>query len=160
MNTPFTTAFLHRAFSAAKVSGHIFPDYAACEAALESNWGRSELCVKGNNLFGSKLPSDRIIPKTWGAIVMPTKEFLHDKWVTIEAKFVAYPGWTNSFTDRMYTLNLLSSSYPHYANALKATSGQEFVEEVSKSWSTDPLRAKKVEEIHNVHKGVFSGDVS
>lgn len=155
MKTPFTTSFLQRAYAAAKVSGHIFPAYAASEAALESNWNRSELSIKANNLFGAKTPVTRPIPQLCGVITMPTREFLQGAWVTVQASFLSYPGWTSSFTDRMHTLQLLAPEYPHYAEALAAKTGEEFVEEVSKSWSTDPLRAKKVIEIYQVHKEIF-----
>lgn len=46
--------FLQQAASAARRAGHIFPEYAACEAALESAWGHSELAREANNLFGQK----------------------------------------------------------------------------------------------------------
>ncbi len=46
--------FLSKACAAARSAGHIFPEYAACEAALESGWGMSGLAQKANNLFGQK----------------------------------------------------------------------------------------------------------
>lgn len=156
MQTPFTTAFLTRAYAAAKAAKHIFPGYAASEAALESAWGRSDLSVQASNLFGLKAPKDRPLLSGCGIISMPTSEFLHDKWVhDVPAEWVSYPDWTKCFIDRMYTLQHLAPQYPHYAAALSAKTGEDFVEQVSQSWSTDPLRAKKVLEIHNVHREVF-----
>ncbi|HZU08351.1 MAG TPA: glucosaminidase domain-containing protein, partial [Pseudacidobacterium sp.] len=46
--------FLQKAYQAAAAAGHIFPEYAACEAALESGWGLSHLATEANNLFGQK----------------------------------------------------------------------------------------------------------
>lgn len=156
MISPQQAFNLKRSFFAAKASGHIFPDFAACETALESSWFTSELCQKANNLFGLKHPKDRPLLKGCGVISMPTTEFLHGEWVhNVPAEWVSYPDWTKCFIDRMSALQHLAPAYPHYKAALEAKSGEEFVEEVSKTWSTDQLRAKKVLEIHSVHKEVF-----
>ncbi len=44
----------------------------------------------------------------------------------------------------MDTLKRLSSSYPHYAEALAATDPFQYVRAVSKTWATDPDRAAHV----------------
>ena len=54
MTTTPQDSFLRQASAAARAAGHIFPDYAACEAALESTWGQSRLAREANNLFGQK----------------------------------------------------------------------------------------------------------
>jgi hypothetical protein len=41
--------------------------------------------------------------------------------------------------------------YPAFAAALHATTGEEFVRQVSVKWSTDPQRAEKVLEIYRRH---------
>jgi flagellum-specific peptidoglycan hydrolase FlgJ len=46
---------------------------AACEAALESTWGASELATKGNNLFGQK---QQVHPE-FGTLHIPTREFIN-----------------------------------------------------------------------------------
>ena len=50
----FQDDFLRKAAAAASAAGHPFPEYAACEAALESAWGQSGLATRANNLFGQK----------------------------------------------------------------------------------------------------------
>ena len=58
MTTTPQDTFLRQASAAARAAGHIFPDYAACEAALESTWGQSRLAREANNLFGQKQSLD------------------------------------------------------------------------------------------------------
>ncbi len=60
MTTTPQDSFLRQASAAARAAGHIFPDYAACEAALESTWGRSRLAREANNLFGQKESAEAI----------------------------------------------------------------------------------------------------
>jgi flagellum-specific peptidoglycan hydrolase FlgJ len=134
--------FLTKAAAAAQAAGHVWAEYAACEAALESGWGGSELAVQGNNLFGQK----QATPPLAGTETMelPTREFIRDVWVTVGAQWVKFADWHGCFVERMRVLHGLSTEYPHYAAALAAKTGEEYVREVSKSWSTDPGRAEKV----------------
>lgn len=152
-----STEFLQLAAAYAQAAGHVFPQMAACEAALESAYGRSQLAAADNNLFGMK---QHWHPE-YGTVNLPTKEFVmapHStsgaanaadmghpgKWIETTAEFVKYPDWTSCFRDRMATLRRLAPNYPHYAAALAATSPEQYITEVSKSWSTDPKRAEKV----------------
>jgi len=138
--------FLIQALRAAGSAKHPWPEYAACEAALESAWGMSSLALKDCNLFGMKQKRHPI----YGTAALPTREFLHGHWVHITADFVVYPGWSACFEDRVFTLRKLAPVYPHYAAALAARDGQTYITEVSKSWSTDPGRAHSVTVIHHV----------
>ncbi|NTU28834.1 glycoside hydrolase family 73 protein [Brevibacillus sp. HB1.1] len=63
------------------------------QAILESNWGKSGLTQKANNLFGIKGTG------TAGHVTMPTKEFLAGKWIMIESNFRAYNSWAESIAD-------------------------------------------------------------
>jgi hypothetical protein len=67
--------FLLKACEAARTAGHVFPEYAACEAALESAWGMSRLAVEANNLFGQKQSH----PPLGESLDLPTKEYLHGR---------------------------------------------------------------------------------
>jgi flagellum-specific peptidoglycan hydrolase FlgJ len=126
---------------------------AACEAALESAhvtpqgsiYGASQLAQQANNLFGMKQHSHPV----YGTLNLPTKEFLHQQWVTVNADWVKYPDWATCFVDRMATLTRLAPAYPHYAAALAATDPVTYVTEVSRSWSTDPNRGHTVISIYN-----------
>src|SRR6185369_1818553 len=102
--------FLNKAAAAARQAGHVYPEMAACEAALESAWGKSGLAVTDNNLFGMKQHTH----PAYGTHVLPTKEFVGvekdtldgfaDGWITTKANWVSYPNWAACFTDRMDTL--------------------------------------------------------
>jgi len=133
----------------ARAGGHIFPEYAASEAALESNWGQSKLAREANNLFGQKYRQGC----PYGELDLPTQEFLNGQWVTITAHWIAYPDVATCFKDRMATLQRLQHAYPHYGLALNALNGSIYVTEVSATWSTDPTRAEKVLSIHNQYFG-------
>lgn len=146
--------FLLKAKKAAEDAEHIFPAYAAAEAALESAWGKSTLAIKANNLFGRKTSHDQLEHET---ILLPTKEFLHGEWITVQAvSWLSFPNWNECFRDRMALLERLSSLY---GEALAAPDGSSFVTLVSKHWSTDPDRAKKVLEIYTAHRGVLENGV-
>lgn len=145
--------FLTKAAAAARASGHVYPEFAACEAALESGWGMSHLAMEANNLFGQK----QAHPPLAGTetISLPTREFLHGAWVAVEANWVKFPDWSACFRERMALLRSLSAAYPNYRAALAATTGDQFVTEVSKTWSTDPDRAGKVLAVHDCHRAAF-----
>ena len=141
--------FIARAAAEALKASHPFPVMAACEAALESSWGHSQLALEDNNLFGMKQHAHPI----YGTIKLPTRECLDDKWVVCSANWVKYPDWCSCFADRLATLERLSNVYRHYAEALKATDARTFVTEVSKTWSTDPNRALKVLGVYEEYLG-------
>lgn len=143
------TEFLTRATTAARQGGHIFPAMAACEAALESGWGLSRLAREANNLFGQK--QDRGRTEGVGTLALPTREYLHDRWVVVDADWVRFPDWAASFAGRMEILRALSPEFPDYARALRASTPEQFVQIVSRRWSTDPRRAGKVLSIYDEH---------
>lgn len=145
--------FLRKAAAAARAAGHLFPEYAACEAALESAWGQSGLATRANNLFGQKQSHPPI--EGTDTLPLPTREYLHGQWVTVPANWVLFKDWSTCFHARMRLLERASRKYPHYAAALAATTGEQFVNEVSQTWSTDPLRANKVLSIYRAHHGCF-----
>jgi flagellum-specific peptidoglycan hydrolase FlgJ len=148
--------FLMRAAEAARAAGHVFPEYAACEAALESGWGESRLAREGNNLFGQKQAHPPL--GGTGTLAIETREFLHGEWVTVAARWVKFADWAECFRARMAVLEGLRHAYPQYAAALGAKSGEEFVELVSERWSTDPERARKVLAVHAAHAGCLAGE--
>lgn len=151
---PLQTDFLTRAATAARQGGHIFPEMAACEAALESGWGLSRLSRLANNLFGQK--QDRGRSEGVGTLALPTREYLHGRWVVVDAFWVKFPDWSAAFAGRMEILRALSSEFPSYAHALQATSPEQFVQLVSERWSTDPERARKVLSIYDEHQPLLA----
>lgn len=63
------------------------------QAILESNWGKSGLTQKANNLFGIKGTG------TAGSITMPTVEYKGQTRYTTNAKFRKYHSWSESVED-------------------------------------------------------------
>jgi flagellum-specific peptidoglycan hydrolase FlgJ len=142
--------FLDRAKAEAVKANHPFPCMAAAEAALESNWGNSQLAREANNLFGMK----QHVHPVCGTMTLPTKEFLEGEWRVCSSEWVKYPDWRGCFADRLATLERLSNMYPHYKAALDAPDAKTYITEVSSTWSTDPLRALKVLSIYQDYKAV------
>ena len=138
-------AFIVKAVPAAVASGHIWPLFAVCEAALESAWGESTLAREALNLFGQKQGGST---EGYATIELPTHEFLNGAWVTVHATWPKFPSWEASFRARMELLNRLPALY---GVALGAATGDEFVREVSKHWATDPQRADNVLAIYRAN---------
>jgi flagellum-specific peptidoglycan hydrolase FlgJ len=148
--------FLSRAAAEAAKANHPFPEMAAAEAALESNYGLSELAREGNNLFGCKQHQHPV----FGTLNLPTHEFIRGAWIPAVAAWVKYPDLAACFADRLATLQRLATvrlqsgakagslEFPHYAAALIAGDAETFVRCVSETWSTDPNRAAKVISIY------------
>ena len=149
MTTTLQDSFLRQATRAATAAGHIFPGYAACEAALESNWGQSRLAREAQNLFGQQQST----PPMAGTltVALPTQEFVRGAWTTVAANWACFRTQEACFRARMALLERARHAYPAYDRALRATTGEQFVEEVSRAWSTDPARAAKVLAIHRQH---------
>lgn len=145
--------FFQRALPAAIAGGHIWPEYACCEAAEESAWGESELARQANNLFGLKASR---YGNAYPIIAMPTHEWENGHLVPAVADWPKYPDWKTSFAERMATLRRLAPEFPHYAAALAAASGEEFVRQVSLTWSTDPRRADNVLAIYADHASLLA----
>ena len=137
--SPEQVAFISKCSISARMVGTNFPDMVGCEAALESAFGQSELARDYNNLFGMKAKQH----PDFGTVNLPTREFQDGQWITISAKWENYPTLEDCFADRLATLTRLKSVYPHYAAALAADNAETYVQEVSKTWSTDPNRAFK-----------------
>lgn len=149
MATPKQLTFVASVAKAGRLVGHIWPGMAACEAALESEWGASELALKAHSLFGAKQQEHPV----YGTLHLPTREFLNHQWVTVDAEWCEYPDFATSFLERMNTLRRLAGSYPPYAAALAAATAEVYV---SLSWSTDPNRAQKCLEIYHGHGDVIA----
>jgi flagellum-specific peptidoglycan hydrolase FlgJ len=147
MMDPVKQQWLENAAAEAAKAGHIFAQMAAAEAALESNFGQSGLARQANNLFGMKQHAHPI----FGTMVLPTREFLNGQWITVSADWVKYDSLEECFGDRMDTLHRLRDAYPHYGLALTAPDPDTYIQEVSKTWSTDPQRAAKVMAIYQAY---------
>lgn len=146
-------AFLISVKKAAMNIGQKWPGYVAAEAALESAFGSSVLARVGMNLFGIKAHDGTPLDQT---LSLPTKEYYGGAWVKVMAHWMKYADWEACLRDRQATLVRLAPHYPHYAAALAADTGEDFVREVSLTWSTDPHRADKVLDIYSFHQEVLA----
>lgn len=152
--------FLVTTRDAAVKAQHVWPEYVACEAALESAWGTSELYLKANNAFGTK---QSLKNPRFGTIDFPTHEWMHGELEPTMAHWINYPDLATCFQDRMALIRRLAPArdkngqllFPGYFDALGAPDGETFVMDVSRDWSSDPNRGAKVLQIYNAHKGVF-----
>src|SRR5271155_422242 len=79
-------AWIKSTAEAAVDAQHIWPTMAACEAALESNYGQSVLAREGLNLFGMKQHQHPVD----GTLNIPTKEYLNGDWIAVDAEWVKY----------------------------------------------------------------------
>lgn len=147
MDAATKKAFLLRARDAAQTAGHVWPEYAACEAAEESAFGESELCREADNLFGQKQGRFTAGLPT---VKLPTEEYARGAWSRVLVSWPRFPDWTACCRSRMAVLKGLAYAFPHYAAALAAADGESYVREVSATWSTDPRRADKVLAIHQM----------
>lgn len=118
----------------------LLPSITIAQACLESDYGRSDLSQKYNNLFGVKGSN----PNT--SAVMTTKEYIKDKWATVKARFQIYDSYEasiraharlfqngTSWNQNQYKHVLASKDYKTQAKAL-----------VTDGYATDPDYADKL----------------
>jgi flagellum-specific peptidoglycan hydrolase FlgJ len=151
MLTPAQVDILKSFYEAAKVSRHIFPEAAACEAVLETAWGTSSLYTEYRNIFGQKQSH----PPIFTSVRMPSDEEIKGKHMMMWSDFVVFPTAAEAFKARMNLLLRLAPSYPAYNAALHATTPEDFLAEVSKAWSTDSQRSVKCISILHSHRDLL-----
>ena len=132
MLTPAETTFAKQMVSEAVASGHPWPDYAAAEACLESfsyssPTGQSGLAQRDKDVFGLKAP------EWWTGQIdtVQTREVLNGASVMVSAKWPVFETYADAFAARLHTLQNLPA---YYAEALAATTGEDFVRLVSAKW--------------------------
>ncbi|MDQ0340280.1 LysM repeat protein [Caldalkalibacillus uzonensis] len=110
------------------------------QAILESNWGRSQLTVQANNLFGIKGSYNGQY------VTMPTREWSKEKgWHTVNARFRKYPSWKESIEDhtRLF-VNGVSWNRNLYKPVLEAKNYREAAQALQGTYATDPQYAQKL----------------
>ena len=97
------------------------------QAILESGWGKSDLAVKANNLFGMK---KKLSENTWSGSVWDGKstyskqtgEVYSGQRVTVQADFRAYKSWAESVVDHgAYLAGAKSGSVLRYSGLAGCT---------------------------------------
>nr|WP_057876935.1 glycoside hydrolase family 73 protein [Liquorilactobacillus aquaticus] len=112
------------------------------QAALESNWGQSQLASKYHNLFGVK-------SNAADAQLMTTSEYVNGQWITVKAKFATYKDWNESIeAHTQLFVNGTEWDQGHYQTVLTAKNYQEAAAALQKQgYATDPGYAKKLIQI-------------
>ncbi len=107
------------------------------QAALESNWGQSQLARESNNYFGIKSKNGR---------EYPTQEFRDSEWEEVKTSFKEYESVYDSVLDYAELLeNGTSWNAEHYQAVIQADSYQEAATAlIDAGYATDPRYAEKI----------------
>lgn len=110
------------------------------QGILESNWGKSGLATKGNNLFGIKGKYNN------QSVIMQTSEYVNGQWIKVDAEFRKYPSWNESVTDHTLLLvNGTSWNRDLYKKVVNATDYKVAANELQKAgYATDPNYASSL----------------
>jgi len=120
----------------------ILPSVSAAQAILESNWGKSELAVKANNLFGVKASDGWKGDK----YLVETKE--QDKngnEFTVKAYFRKYESWSDSVEDHGTFFTSTPWREKNYATVIGEKDYKKQAKELQNSgYATDKQYANKL----------------
>ncbi|MDT6521058.1 glycoside hydrolase family 73 protein [Enterococcus faecium] len=118
----------------------VLPSIILGQAILESNWGKSTLASKYNNLFGIKAYGDQ------KKVSLETKEFVNEEWITIQGDFKVYDSWEQSMDDHTQLFVQGVDWNPAlYEKVITATNYQEAAQALQDSgYATDPGYAQKI----------------
>ncbi|MBC1489264.1 GW domain-containing glycosaminoglycan-binding protein [Listeria sp. FSL L7-1485] len=136
-------AFINKLAPAAQASQEkykLLSSITLAQGILESNWGKSGLATKGNNLFGIK-------GKYNGqSVIMQTSEYVNGQWIKVNAEFRKYPSWNESVTDHTLLLvNGTSWNKDLYKKVINATDYKTAATELQKAgYATDPNYASSL----------------
>lgn len=122
----------------------VLPSITLAQAALESNWGRSQLADLGNNLFGIKAGRD------WQGftITMTTTEVIHGRSERVKASFRRYASWEESIFDHGRFLR----GNPRYSRCFLCQTPAAFAQALQDAgYATDPEYAAKLRKIIESH---------
>ncbi|WXG64498.1 glycoside hydrolase family 73 protein [Enterococcus faecium] len=118
----------------------VLPSIILGQAILESNWGKSTLASKYNNLFGIKAYGDQ------KKVSLETKEFVNEEWITIQGDFKVYDSWEQSIDDHTQLFVQGVDWNPAlYEKVITATNYQEAAQALQDAgYATDPGYAQKI----------------
>lgn len=119
---------------------HIPASIIIAQAGTESDWGRSKLAYKYNNLFGIKANSKK------NRVRMYTTENVNGKNVQVKQYFQIYKSWAASI--RAHTLlivNGTADNHRRFRGVQKAKNYKQAAYELQKNgYATDPNYASKL----------------
>ena len=118
----------------------VLPSIILGQAILESNWGKSTLASKYNNLFGIKAYGDQ------KKVSLETNEFVNEEWITIQGDFKVYDSWEQSMDDHTQLFVQGVDWNPAlYEKVITATNYQEAAQALQDAgYATDPGYAQKI----------------
>lgn len=118
----------------------ILPSITIAQAILESAWGKSDLAIKANNLFGIKANKD------WGGkyYTKTTTEEKNGKKYQVEANFRKYDNWQESVLDHDNFFVTPSWRATHYAKVLSAKNYKEVAAALTGTYATDSKYGEKL----------------
>ncbi len=118
----------------------VLPSIILGQAILESNWGKSTLASKYNNLFGIKAYGDQ------KKVSLETKECVNEEWITIQGDFKVYDSWEQSMDDHTQLFVQGVDWNPAlYEKVITATNYQEAAQALQDAgYATDPGYAQKI----------------
>ncbi len=121
----------------------VLPSIILGQAILESNWGKSTLASKYNNLFGIKAYGDQ------KKVSLETKEFVNEEWITIQGDFKVYDSWEQSMDDHTQLFVQGVDWNPAlYEKVITATNYQEAAQALQDAgYATDPGYAQKIVQV-------------
>ena len=123
----------------------MLPETVLCQSAVESAWGQSLLASKYNNYFGIKAGS------SWKGdfVLLPTKEFVNGRYITINDKFRRYSSFTASVKDY---INFLKVNARYKAVFTKTSVLGQLQALQNAGYATDPNYANVIYSIYLSNK--------
>lgn len=118
----------------------VLPSIILGQAILESDWGRSSLASKYNNLFGIKTDSKE------NGVELSTQEYENGQYVTVTGNFQVFSSWEECLTQHTKLfVNGVDWNPKLYEKVLSAGNYQEAANELQKAgYATDPEYAAKI----------------
>lgn len=135
--------FLENAYAAAKAAGCIFPEYAACEAALASNYGQTPSAKRGNNLFNFRVPA-KAYRQSGNVRTVPVDP---GKGINARLAFGSYADCFAYRADHMAKVTM-------YYLARRAKTGYEYLAEMARL-SPDPQYRPKIQAIYTANEAIL-----
>lgn len=120
-------SFLLTMHDAATSAKHPWPEYAACEAAYDSEFDQMNLVARTNNPFMSRPHAKSEHP----LIMVTGHRTWNGKTTEFNTSYLKFETLASAFTDRIATLKKYRSIY---YGAVNADTAEEFVMQVSARW--------------------------
>lgn len=122
----------------------ILTSVSLAQAALESNFGNSELSRDYNNLYGVKTETDDP-----DGVDFATLEFIDNEWIEIQDRFKVYPSWEASMESHAQLIYYGTSWDPNYYS--QVLEGQDYRQQSQglqkAGYATDPSYSDKLIEL-------------